>query len=167
MKETYSWGEGMSLSEQQYTSYLGLDIWLGTWNVNGKKVDEDISAWLFAGSAAHDGPICSRPGRNGGSDGIHGRFGESVPEAFSSLAGEDPAHPPSALPCTCEIALPPSLLGGSLLLCCFQDSSGRVLVCIRTGVPPSLDYHRQQYSQRVVLIRSNQPRNGPARYDGQ
>lgn len=43
----------MSLSEQQYTSYLGLDIWLGTWNVNGKKVDEDISAWLFAGSAAH------------------------------------------------------------------------------------------------------------------
>lgn len=53
MKETYSWGEGMSLSEQQYTSYLGLDIWLGTWNVNGKKVDEDISAWLFVGSAAH------------------------------------------------------------------------------------------------------------------
>ncbi len=58
MKETYSWGEGMSLSEQQYTSYLGLDIWLGTWNVNGKKVDEDISAWLFAGSVAHVAITC-------------------------------------------------------------------------------------------------------------
>lgn len=58
MKETYSWGEGMSLSEQQYTSYLGLDIWLGTWNVNGKKVDEDISAWLFAGGAAHVAITC-------------------------------------------------------------------------------------------------------------
>lgn len=58
MKETYSWGEEMSLSEQQYTSYLGLDIWLGTWNVNGKKVDEDISAWLFAGSAAHVTKAC-------------------------------------------------------------------------------------------------------------
>lgn len=48
----------MSLSEQQYTSYLGLDIWLGTWNVNGKKVDEDISAWLFAGSVAHVAITC-------------------------------------------------------------------------------------------------------------
>lgn len=58
MKETYSWGEEVTLSEQQYTSYLGLDIWLGTWNVNGKKVDEDISAWLFAGSAAHVTKTC-------------------------------------------------------------------------------------------------------------
>lgn len=53
MKETYVSHEKMTRREQQYTSYLGLDIWLGTWNVNGKKVDEDISDWLFAGSAAH------------------------------------------------------------------------------------------------------------------
>ena len=35
--------------EQQYTKYMGLDFWLGTWNVNGKKVEEDISEWLLAG----------------------------------------------------------------------------------------------------------------------
>lgn len=40
-------------SEQQYTSYLGLDIWVGTWNVNGKKIDENITPWLCAGGANH------------------------------------------------------------------------------------------------------------------
>ena len=50
MKETFVWE---ICSEQQYTSYLGLDIWLGTWNVNGKRVDEDISAWLCDGGAMH------------------------------------------------------------------------------------------------------------------
>lgn len=38
----------MSYREQKYTKYLGLDLWIGTWNVNGKKVEEDISKWLFA-----------------------------------------------------------------------------------------------------------------------
>ena len=42
-------------SEQQYTSYLGLDIWVGTWNVNGKKIDENITPWLCAGGANHVG----------------------------------------------------------------------------------------------------------------
>ena len=37
------------IREQLYTKYLGLDLWLGTWNVNGKKVEEDISDWLLAG----------------------------------------------------------------------------------------------------------------------
>ena len=53
MKETSVWERPVICSEQQYTSYLGLDIWLGTWNVNGKKVDEDISAWLCDGGAMH------------------------------------------------------------------------------------------------------------------
>ena len=26
-------------------------MWIGTWNVNGKKVEEDISKWLFAGGS--------------------------------------------------------------------------------------------------------------------
>lgn len=39
--------------EQKYTSYLGLDVWIGTWNVNGKKIDEDITPWLCAGGANH------------------------------------------------------------------------------------------------------------------
>ena len=41
----------MSCREQKYTKYLGLDLWIGTWNVNGKKVEEDISKWLFAGGS--------------------------------------------------------------------------------------------------------------------
>ena len=39
--------------EQRYTKYLGLDLWIGTWNVNGKKVEEDISKWLYAGGGQH------------------------------------------------------------------------------------------------------------------
>lgn len=39
--------------EQKYTSYLGLDVWIGTWNVNGKKINEDITPWLCAGGANH------------------------------------------------------------------------------------------------------------------
>ena len=32
---------------------MGLDLWIGTWNVNGKKVEEDISTWLYAGGEQH------------------------------------------------------------------------------------------------------------------
>ena len=30
-----------------------MDVWIGTWNVNGKKIDEDITEWLCAGGANH------------------------------------------------------------------------------------------------------------------
>lgn len=36
-------------SELEYTQYLGLDIWIGTWNVNGRVLENAIYPWLFAG----------------------------------------------------------------------------------------------------------------------
>ena len=38
----------MRRTELEYTSYLGLDIWIGTWNINGKRVEQVIPSWLFA-----------------------------------------------------------------------------------------------------------------------
>ena len=32
--------------EADFTEYHPLNIFVGTWNVNGKKSDEDISGWL-------------------------------------------------------------------------------------------------------------------------
>ena len=34
------------ISESEYTTLRDLKIWLGTWNVNGKKIDENINIWL-------------------------------------------------------------------------------------------------------------------------
>lgn len=39
----------MIWSELEYTQYLGLDIWIGTWNVNGRMLKDAIGPWLFAG----------------------------------------------------------------------------------------------------------------------
>ena len=33
-------------SESEYTTLRDLKLWLGTWNVNGKKIDENINIWL-------------------------------------------------------------------------------------------------------------------------
>ena len=33
-------------SEPEYTTLRDLKLWLGTWNVNGKKIDENINIWL-------------------------------------------------------------------------------------------------------------------------
>ena len=35
--------------EPEYTTFRDLKLWLGTWNVNGKKIDENINMW-FTGS---------------------------------------------------------------------------------------------------------------------
>ena len=42
----------ITFREKLYTSYLSLDLWVGTWNVRGKKVEQDISDWLFAGETS-------------------------------------------------------------------------------------------------------------------
>lgn len=33
-------------SEPEFTTVRDLKVWLGTWNVNGKKIDENINIWL-------------------------------------------------------------------------------------------------------------------------
>ena len=33
-------------SEPEYTTFRELKLWLGTWNVNGKKIDENINIWM-------------------------------------------------------------------------------------------------------------------------
>ena len=35
--------------EPEYTTFRDLKLWLGTWNFNGKKIDENINMW-FTGS---------------------------------------------------------------------------------------------------------------------
>lgn len=35
--------------ESEYTDFSPVDVFVGTWNVNGKKVTEEIATWLFAG----------------------------------------------------------------------------------------------------------------------
>lgn len=42
--------EEMKKHESMYTTFRDIKIWLGTWNVNGKKIEENISVWL-TGSA--------------------------------------------------------------------------------------------------------------------
>ena len=33
-------------SEPEYTTFRELKLWMGTWNVNGKKIDENINIWM-------------------------------------------------------------------------------------------------------------------------
>ena len=53
MKETSVWERVVIFSGQHFTYYIGLDIWVGKWNVYGKKVDQDKYPWLCAGGAMH------------------------------------------------------------------------------------------------------------------
>ena len=36
----------MTEHEQEFTERKDIDVFVGTWNVNGKKVNEDLSPWL-------------------------------------------------------------------------------------------------------------------------
>ncbi|KAM7452960.1 hypothetical protein BLSTO_06299 [Blastocystis sp. subtype 1] len=36
----------MRKNEPEFTTIRDLKLWLGTWNVNGKKIDENINIWL-------------------------------------------------------------------------------------------------------------------------
>lgn len=47
-------------SESEYTTFRELKLWLGTWNVNGKKIDENINIWL-CGSVTGKPTVCSCP----------------------------------------------------------------------------------------------------------
>lgn len=33
-------------SEPEYNTFRDLKLWMGTWNVNGKRIDENINHWL-------------------------------------------------------------------------------------------------------------------------
>ena len=37
----------MNSSEDEYNTVRDLKLWMGTWNVNGKRIDENISHWLL------------------------------------------------------------------------------------------------------------------------
>lgn len=33
-------------SEPEYTTFRELKLWMGTWNVNGKRIDDNINIWI-------------------------------------------------------------------------------------------------------------------------
>lgn len=46
MRNWYEQAGIVTYSEPEYTTLRDLKFWLGTWNVNGKKIDENINIWL-------------------------------------------------------------------------------------------------------------------------
>lgn len=53
-------GSPVMCSESEYTTFRELKLWLGTWNVNGKKIDENINIWL-CGSVTGKPTVSSCP----------------------------------------------------------------------------------------------------------
>lgn len=46
MKQKYIWCDWITPSEPEYTTIRDLKLWMGTWNVNGKRIDENINIWM-------------------------------------------------------------------------------------------------------------------------
>lgn len=46
MKKRLESGRRITGSEPEYTTLRDVKLWMGTWNVNGKKIDENINIWM-------------------------------------------------------------------------------------------------------------------------
>ena len=46
MKKKFGLLGDFMYSEPEYTTFRELKLWMGTWNVNGKKIDENINIWM-------------------------------------------------------------------------------------------------------------------------
>lgn len=76
-------------SEPEYTTFRELKLWLGTWNVNGKKIDENINIWMtgsVTGKPSADIYVCCGSGGDGRSDSNNCGAGSAESEASRDLA---------------------------------------------------------------------------------